>query len=791
MHAAASELRLNGDRRLAAGQGERSTFDLDIAARNFPIADIAEFLDLGTLPVTGELTGTLHLEGTEGEPRRRGRGHGAQRRRSTASRSTSATADIAFTQGTMKVDATSPSTAPAGTITGEARARTSTRISSPTRSTRRRSISRSCKLLASLAGSPRRQGHADVERRRHVRPAGAGARSDAQPGDDERARAARRTRRRRSSTSRSATAGSSCAAPSPDVHDDRRRRHRRRRTARSTVSCTSRSPTSRSSPAISPNTASLPASGNFTIDLQLGGKLSPIEALRIDATFPASTSSSPSTSSRRARPLHFVLRDGRIVFDDFDAAAQPASTLRRQRLRGAHRREAAQHRCARRRSKRRCCSSSSPTCAPTATSSSPAAFTARSTDPRSPAPPRCRTRRSAFAGFPQMHRQHHRHARLPRRPHRHRLAARDGSAAATIVAGGSIGVERTDAEAASRITLQGTDVAIRYFEGLTVEGNFNAAAQRRHRSDRSLTGDVNVKRALYFKDIDFGTALLNVVLSRRGVTPIVAATWQDHVSLRLHLIAPDTLAVRNNIADVTGSADLDVSGTLANPVILGVVTLNEGGKIKLPEHRLPASCAARSISRIRSASIRTSTSRSKARVSGGILRNRVGTDRRDGQAHRHARSHHADDHQRSARQRHHALLAPRLRRADATRDTGTQRRAGRGDRCSFLSLSRRLLGSQVLPFADTFTYRPRQLDNDRRSRAEGHVREDASRTTCASSSSTTRATRRNRVARRVAGHSRLELQFTRDQSRTSTASRRVSAAATKGTGRWAAGTASR
>ena len=75
--------------------------------------------------------------------------------------------------------------------------------------------------------------------------------------------------------------------------------------------------------------------------------------------------------------------------------------------------------------------------------------------------------------------------------------------------------------------------------------------------------------------------MLNAVLSRKSVTPIVAANWQDRVSLRLHVNAPNTLAVRNNIADVTGSAELDVTGTLANPSIIGTVTLNEGGRVRL------------------------------------------------------------------------------------------------------------------------------------------------------------------------------------------------------------------
>ena len=39
---------------------------------------------------------------------------------------------------------------------------------------------------------------------------------------------------------------------------------------------------------------------------------------------------------------------------------------------------------------------------------------------------------------------------------------------------------------------------------------------------------------------------------------MVAVSWQDHVSLRVHLAAPGTLAIRNNLADVTGSGDIDV-----------------------------------------------------------------------------------------------------------------------------------------------------------------------------------------------------------------------------------------
>src|SRR6185503_402983 len=55
-------LALNGSVDWLPGEGNVS-FDLDIAATNFPVADIASFLDFAKIPITGDLTGTLKLAG--------------------------------------------------------------------------------------------------------------------------------------------------------------------------------------------------------------------------------------------------------------------------------------------------------------------------------------------------------------------------------------------------------------------------------------------------------------------------------------------------------------------------------------------------------------------------------------------------------------------------------------------------------------------------------------------------------------------------------------------------------
>ena len=62
IHQGNAQVRLNGDVAWKPGKGNLD-LDLDIAAKSYPIADLITFFDLGTLPVTGELTGTLHLSG--------------------------------------------------------------------------------------------------------------------------------------------------------------------------------------------------------------------------------------------------------------------------------------------------------------------------------------------------------------------------------------------------------------------------------------------------------------------------------------------------------------------------------------------------------------------------------------------------------------------------------------------------------------------------------------------------------------------------------------------------------
>src|SRR5436305_1130929 len=110
------EVRLNGTVAWLPGKGN-SSYDLDVTANNFPIAEVVKFLDLGKVPVSGELTGTLHLSGPK--TKLSGQGNVIVRNGEIYGEPvTEARANIAFNEGTLKATNVN-ATAPAGTITGE------------------------------------------------------------------------------------------------------------------------------------------------------------------------------------------------------------------------------------------------------------------------------------------------------------------------------------------------------------------------------------------------------------------------------------------------------------------------------------------------------------------------------------------------------------------------------------------------------------------------------------------------------------------------------------------------
>ena len=577
VHQAKGDLRLNGTVAWAPGKGT-TNFDLDIATTNFPVADIITFLDLGTLPITGDVSGKLHLSGPKATL-----GGTGQVTISNGSiygePVTSAKTDITFTKGALKA-ANVTIVSPAGTITGEAQIDFGTNQFSYTIKSSSIDLSK-LKLLSSLANilggnvTLSSTGAGTLDQPELVLDAtvnqamlsGLNLPADAPPPKLYIAV------RNGQLIVKGSAAGVLTIDGNGSVATD------------GTLSGLVEVKVTDLAKALSmsPKTASLPASGKLTMNLQLGGKLTSIETLRVDATFPEFDVRVSDHAFTPARPMHLSLHDGRFAFDDFELSqglggASPSTFAigGYAELTGAKRLKIDLHGTL----EAALLQLFVPDLRAGGQIVVAGNLAGTMAAPRFTGTAEFQNASARIPGFPQAldaitGTLVFREDRIDIDSIRFRLGG------GQIVLGGSVALEGMSPKSV-RITMQGTEVAIRYFEGLTLEANFTLLLSGD--LERSiLTGDVIVNRALYFKDTDIGTALLNAVLARRSVTPVVSASWQDKVGLRVHLTSDNTLAIRNNIADVTGGADIEVNGTLANPAILGLVTLNEGGKVRFQD----------------------------------------------------------------------------------------------------------------------------------------------------------------------------------------------------------------
>lgn len=566
----AATLALNGTVNWLPGEGNVD-FDLDIAATNFPVADIASFLDFADIPVTGDLTGTLKLAGRKESLE--GQGSVTIRNGTVMGEPIElASADLVFTAGRMHAtNLLVRSTA--GEIRGEAELDLTNEHFSYTIASSSIDLSK-IKLLESIRDL---LGGTIV-----LKSTGAGT-------FDQPELVVEATLE--GTTLRGLTLPEGSAPPSLYLAIRNGRLIVRGAiadivtiegegavgenmavdgTVRIVVNDIARMA------AMSKATSTIPASGNLTVDLKLSGRLSPIEALVIEATAPVFNVKIAEQEFTAPEPLRITLRNGRIEFDSFVlrrtdsvfAVTGFAEITNEKRIdvdvRGRVQAALLQLFVSDIR----------------AEGSADVALTidGTMTAPRVVGTAELHDAQIKFAGFPQLIDEINGTVRF--RGDRIEIeSVRATIGGGTVVAGGSIALDGMSPKSV-RITLQGTDVSIRYYEGLTVESNFNLLLTGD--AERALLqGDVDVTRALYFKDFDIQQTLLNALLARNRVTPITAATWQDRIGLRVHLSAPDTLAVQNNIAEVTGSAQLDLTGTVANPVILGEVSLDEGGRVRI------------------------------------------------------------------------------------------------------------------------------------------------------------------------------------------------------------------
>ena len=563
-------LTLNGSVNWHPGEGNVE-FDLAIAADNFPIGDIASFLDFGTLPASGDLTGTLRIHGRKESLE--GQGSVTVRHGVVMGEPVElASADLTFTQGRMRATNVLVRSA-AGEIRGEAEIDLNTQKFSYTISSSSIDLAR-LKLLEGLQNILggkivlKSTGAGTFERPELVIEAtledatlrGLELPEGSPPPSLYLAIRNGRLIVRGSVADIVLIEGEGSVGESMAIDGN----------VRITITDIARAI------ALSPATASLPASGNLVLDLKLSGKLTPIEQLVIDATAPAFNLSIADHKFTMAEPLHITMRNGRVTFDSFSLSSEGAQFKvagyadlvedKRVDIDLSGRLEAALLQVF------------MPDMRVEGQADVALAIEGTTSNPRLTGVIDLVDAQVKLAGFPQLIDDIN--GRLRFRSDRIEIeSVRATVGGGTVVAGGSIYIEGLKPQRA-RIAIQGTGVSLRYYEGITVEGNFNLLFSG-DLERATITGDVDVTRATYYREFDIQQSLLNVILTRSRVVPVSTAAWQDRVNLNLHLTAPGTLSVNNNLASVTGSADLQVTGTLAAPVVLGEVTLDEGGTVRI------------------------------------------------------------------------------------------------------------------------------------------------------------------------------------------------------------------
>lgn len=563
-----SRMTLNGLVAWLPGEGNVA-FDLDLAAVSVPVRTIAEFLELGDVPVTGELTGTLHIEG----PKQELEGAGAV----TVRKGTifgepveTATADLLFTEGRLRLTHVEVR-APAGVLVGEAEIDLVTErfsyILEPT--------------VIDLDELETFGALADlIEGRLRIGSTGAG--SFQQPEIvldaeliDGRIRGIDMPEGmappqiyfavRDGQMILRASAFDAISLEGTGLVDEQGGVDGEIQLVVSDME--------RLLEVLAPGSEAT-VTGQLVASMDLGGSLRSLESLEIDGTVSTLDLQMSGHQVVAESPVHFALRDGTVSLDSISLRTHDSSfsidgtvalTGAREidlEIRGGVQASLLQ------------------LFAPDVTAEGllnlRADIGGSLGEPRVTGTAEIQDGSFKFEGFPQLFDDVY--ATLLFRGDLIEIdALRATLGGGTIVAGGSL-IHEAFSIRRVRLNLQGTDVSIRYYEGVTADGDFNLVlsgdAER-----LVLQGNLVIDRAVYSKDFDLTSSLLNLLLERRELVPVVAASWQDWIALRIEIAADGTLAVRNNIADLTGSSTLELTGTLANPILLGRIAIDEGGTL--------------------------------------------------------------------------------------------------------------------------------------------------------------------------------------------------------------------
>jgi translocation and assembly module TamB len=126
-----------------------------------------------------------------------------------------------------------------------------------------------------------------------------------------------------------------------------------------------------------------------------------------------------------------------------------------------------------------------------------------------------------------------------------------------------------------RLTIQGRRVSFRYPQDLRLTADADLTVLTGSTGNQ-IRGEIVLLHGVYSKDFEITLASL---LERRPAALGAHEPWKDRTTLDVRVSSSSGLEVQNNVARLSASVDLVARGTLAEPSLVGQVTLVEGGRI--------------------------------------------------------------------------------------------------------------------------------------------------------------------------------------------------------------------
>jgi translocation and assembly module TamB len=134
-----------------------------------------------------------------------------------------------------------------------------------------------------------------------------------------------------------------------------------------------------------------------------------------------------------------------------------------------------------------------------------------------------------------------------------------------------------------RVTIGARRVTVRYPQDVRLVVDADLVASGGGAAGNVIRGEVTLVRGTYSRDFDL--ALTDLLARSRPSGAAVREEWKERTRLEVHIVSSQALEVRNNLARLTGTVDLLARGTLADPTLVGQVTLDEGGRVTFRDVR--------------------------------------------------------------------------------------------------------------------------------------------------------------------------------------------------------------